>query len=90
MPWLDYLWKRNWLLPHWTKMNLIVAFGIARIQERQGKSEKADEDVNNKDFLSRFMEAESKDPQLPPEYVAPAVSVIIPINVRDIIDAPPT
>ena len=70
MPWLDYLWKRNWLLPHWTKLNMIVAFGIARIKERQGKSEKQNEDVNNKDFLSRFMEAESKSQQLPPEYVA--------------------
>ncbi|KAA6412416.1 MAG: pisatin demethylase [Lasallia pustulata] len=67
MPWLDFLWKRNPLLPHWTKVNLIVAFGVARIKERQGRSEKDTADVNNRDFLSRFMEAKSKDPQIPSE-----------------------
>ena len=67
MPWLDFLWKRNPLLPHWTKVNLIVAFGVARIKERQGRNEKDTADVNNRDFLSRFMEAKSRDPQIPSE-----------------------
>ena len=67
MPWLDFLWKRNPIVPHWSKPNLIVAFGIAQIQQRQGKSDESDVKLNKRDFLSRFMEVQSKEPRLPPE-----------------------
>ena len=68
MPWLDYFWKRNPLLPQWTKKNPLVAFGVARIVERQAKAEKRAIDVNKRDFLSRFIEAKAKGRNLPDEY----------------------
>lgn len=45
---------------------------MARVQERkaleQGELEK-EWQVNNRDFLSRFMEIQAKDESVPPEHV---------------------
>ncbi|KKA24449.1 Cytochrome P450 (Eurofung) [Rasamsonia emersonii CBS 393.64] len=67
MPWLDFLWKRNPLLPASVKPNPLVEFGVARIQERLQMTEQEREKINSRDFLSRFIEAKEKDPQLGPD-----------------------
>ena len=43
-------------------------FQFARMAERQAMAEnpKEDENVNDRDLLSRFMEAQMSDPTLPP------------------------
>lgn len=75
MPWLDYVWTKNPILQRLrvTKMNPIVAFARARRHEREleaGKSHSANNPDNkegkNRDFLTRFMEVESRDPATPP------------------------
>ena len=53
-------------------MNPIVGFGLARIAERKEKtletSYSEDDTTNSRDFLSRFLEAQAKDPSIPPWY----------------------
>ncbi|KAL8861116.1 MAG: hypothetical protein Q9178_002330 [Gyalolechia marmorata] len=81
MPWLDYLWMKNPLLQRLRKarMNPIVAFAAARRKERtleaaekgnqsSGEDEKTTttKKTQNKDFLTRFLEVESRDPETPP------------------------
>lgn len=74
MPWTDYLWYKNPILgplrPRATSP--IIAFASARAQERLSITpEKAadigieEEDLNGRDFLSRFIEAKDKDASLP-------------------------
>ena len=72
-PWLDYIWVKNPILQRLrkAKINPIVAFARARRAEREkevAKSLEAGEtgEAKNKDFLTRFMEVESKDPATPP------------------------
>lgn len=68
--WVDRLWTKNPILQRiqTVQANPIVAFAIARAQERQGVSQDIDEksDLNSRDFLSRFLEALRKDPSIPP------------------------
>ncbi|KAL9028822.1 MAG: hypothetical protein Q9180_007111 [Flavoplaca navasiana] len=75
MPWLDLVWTKNPLVQRLRKarINPIVAFAAARRKERTLESEKgtlAGEDEGdknkNKDFLTRFLEVESRDPATPP------------------------
>ena len=65
MPWADKLWNKNpirqFLFPPPTSP--IVKFAKARAQERQESGD--DIEKNNRDFLSRFIEAKSKDTQAP-------------------------
>ena len=65
MPWLDYLWKDNPLVPVSAKRNPLAEFGAARIQERLNLSEDEREKINQKDFLSNFIKEAQKDPSLP-------------------------
>lgn len=72
MPWLDYLWTKNpvvsMLKPaHYSPM---VDFALTRQKERLEKDDGTDEDVNNKDFLSRFIQAMKKDQSIPQWYAA--------------------
>ena len=64
MPWLDYLWKRNPLIPAGTIRNPLVEFGVARIQERLRLSDEERHKVNSSDFLSKFIKAKEKYPEL--------------------------
>jgi hypothetical protein len=64
MPWLDYFWKRNPLIPGGTIRNPLVEFGVSQIQERYRLSEEKCDHVNNSDFLSKFMKAKEKYPEL--------------------------
>ncbi|KAL8829343.1 MAG: hypothetical protein Q9191_002072 [Dirinaria sp. TL-2023a] len=71
MPWLDLVWTKNPIKQRLrrAKPNPIVAFATARAQERQSQMEKAPsakQAVENKDFLSRFLEVIQKDKQIPP------------------------
>lgn len=74
MPWLEYFWTNNPVLRHFRGAGKSpgVVFAMARVQERkaleQGELEK-EWQVNNRDFLSRFMEIQAKDESVPPEHV---------------------
>ncbi|KAL4777218.1 cytochrome P450 [Aspergillus nidulans var. acristatus] len=69
MPWLDYFWKRNPLLPGSVKPNKVIEFGVARIQERLHLSEKHPDRVNSRDFLSRFIAAKEKNSKIGPDAI---------------------
>ena len=66
MPWLDRFWKKNTVLSYLRPQptNPGVTFAMERIAERRGQDPK-EERLNRRDFLSRFIEAKAKDPQLP-------------------------
>ena len=79
MPWLDYVWTKNPILQRLRKarVNPIVAFASARRKERvieaekggrltDTEDEKSDQNSKSKDFLTRFLEVESRDPATPP------------------------
>lgn len=69
MPWLDSLWVKNKLVsrPRPAKWSPMVQFANKREEERRAASapEKEYSQVNNRDFLSRFMAALEKDPSIP-------------------------
>ena len=74
MPSLDYIWHKNPIrlrLQPDSVTSPIVAFALARAQERQGSGKVADgsKEMNNRDFLSRFLEVLEKDPTIPRWYV---------------------
>lgn len=53
-------------------MNPIVGFGLARIAERKSAPDATSGKVsstNPRDFLARFLEAQSKDTSIPPWYL---------------------
>jgi len=67
MPWLDILLKKN---PIWSRLqpartNPMVAFARQRMSERKNAAEEAKLPLNNRDFLSRFIEAAAKEEQVP-------------------------
>lgn len=70
IPWVDWLWAKNPLLEPFRskKVNPVVAFALARVAERQSQNKEGStgEELNNKDFLSRFLDAIEKDPSIPP------------------------
>lgn len=66
MPWLNYLRAKNPITQRLKtpKTNPIVAFTLERIRERDALPKASlthKEDQNDKDFLSRFLEAEAKE-----------------------------
>ena len=66
MPWLDKLWVKNSFISRlrparWSPM---VEFAIKRQVERLSAVGK-DKDLNQHDFLSRFITAMDKDPSIP-------------------------
>lgn len=67
VPWVDKLWNKNrllaWLWPPPTSP--IVRFATERASERKHKSPMEDSELNNRDFLSRFIEAKAKDDKVP-------------------------
>lgn len=67
MPWLDKFLKKNPLLSRLqpARTNPIVAFARARMSERQDAEGEAKLPLNNRDFLSRFIEAEAKERDVP-------------------------
>ena len=73
MPWLDYIWVKNPILQRLrtAKINPIVAFARARRAEREKEVASGlvdiedDNETKSRDFLTRFMEVESKDPATP-------------------------
>ena len=65
MPWLDYLWRDNPLVPMSSKRNSLAEFGAARIMERMSLSEDQKADIGESDFLSCFMKEKAKDDSLP-------------------------
>lgn len=80
MPWLDSVWTKNPIVQYLkaAKPNAIVGFALAQTKERleaEKEKEKAASDsgltkeLNNRDFLSRFLEALEKDKSIPPWYV---------------------
>nr|Q0CRQ3.2 RecName: Full=Cytochrome P450 monooxygenase ATEG_03631; AltName: Full=Azasperpyranone A biosynthesis cluster A protein ATEG_03631 [Aspergillus terreus NIH2624] len=75
MPWLDKLWTNN-PIQRWRRgggASPGAAFAMARVEERrelQRTTNKNDWHFNTRDFLSRFMEAEAKDPSIPPYALA--------------------
>ncbi|KAL6719411.1 hypothetical protein ACLMJK_003651 [Lecanora helva] len=68
MPWLDNLLKKNPVLSRLQpeRTNPMVSFARERMSERQNAEEEAKLPLNNRDFLSRFIEAEAKEKDLPP------------------------
>lgn len=65
MPWLDYLWRDNPLVPSSTKRNPLAEFGFARITDRMSLSEDEKENLGQRDFLSCFLKEHTKDNTLP-------------------------
>lgn len=66
MPWIDKLWVKNALISRlraarWSPM---VDFAMKRQIERLSAADQGD-DLNNRDFLSRFIAAMDKDPSIP-------------------------
>ena len=86
MPWLEPFWTNNPLQRHLRGQGISpgVRFAMKRIEERrelQKLTQKNDWDFNNRDFLSRFMEAEAKDNSIPDTYeLIPNCSQIISSN----------
>ena len=69
MPWMDKFWAKNpvfsWLKPE--KTNPTVAFALACMAERQEAASDEEKQQNDRDFLSRFLEAKEKgSDKLPP------------------------
>jgi len=74
MPWLDHVWTNN-PIARYLRGNIKspgVVFAMKRVQERKlierGQLEK-NWKLNSQDMLSRFMEVEAKDPNVPPQFV---------------------
>ena len=69
MPWVDKFWNKNPLLTYFrpSTASPILTFAMSRAKERQAVEKEWDTDVevNNRDFLSRFIEAQAKDPECP-------------------------
>ncbi len=68
--WLDILWDKNPVLERWwpSTTSPVVAFAVARANERLGLSQDSAQkksELNSRDFLSRFIEAKSQDPEIP-------------------------
>ncbi|RYP31585.1 hypothetical protein DL767_005694 [Monosporascus sp. MG133] len=74
MPWIDDFWTNSPIRRYMRGRGISpgAAFAMARVQERREemKAGKTDWDRETRDFMSRFLEIESKDSSLPPYAVA--------------------
>jgi hypothetical protein len=78
MPWLDYLFFKNPILykVKKEKASPVVTFAMARANERLEQLEKHKEKtIKDRDFLSGFINAMSKDPSIPKSYVFPLLKI---------------
>lgn len=69
MPWIDDLWTNSPLRRYFRRgVSPGAAFAMQRVKERREllKQGKNDWDRETRDFVSLFLEIESKDPALPP------------------------
>jgi hypothetical protein len=70
MPWIDKFWNKNPLLAYFrpSTASPILKFAMTLAEERRAveKEWNTDPDINNRDFLSRFIEAQVNDPNVPP------------------------
>ena len=70
MPWIDDFWTNSPIRRYMRGQGVSpgAAFAMARVQERREevKAGKTDWDRESRDFMSRFLEIESKDSNLPP------------------------
>ena len=70
MPWIDDFWTNSPIRRYMGGQGVSpgAAFAMARVQERRKevKAGKTDWDRETRDFMSRFLEIESKDGNLPP------------------------
>ncbi|KAK4189133.1 putative cytochrome P450 pisatin demethylase-like protein [Podospora australis] len=73
MPWLDKLWVKNRLIRRFLPESdsPVVKFALARARERTniGEAEKTASPYNSKDFMSRFLEARVKNPEIPEWFI---------------------
>lgn len=70
MPWIDKFWNKNPLLAYLrpSSASPILNFAATRAKERMDLEKDPDQEkpeLNSRDFLSRFIEAQLKDPQVP-------------------------
>ena len=65
MPWLDYLWRDNPLVPVSSKKNSLAEFGAAQIMERISLTEDEKRSISERDFLSCFIKMKAEDNTLP-------------------------
>lgn len=72
MPWLDYIFFKNPILNKLKKEKAspVVTFAMARANERLEELERNKaKTIKDRDFLSGFINAMSKDPLIPKSYV---------------------
>jgi cytochrome P450 len=65
MPWLEKLWTKNTIINKMlpAKTAPVITFALARAAERVGEGNS--ESLNSRDFMSRFLEVQRKDPSIP-------------------------
>jgi hypothetical protein len=75
VPWFDKLWYKNSFVAMWKPQtgNPVLKVVADRINERQQKirddtKDEEDEQINDKDFLSRFLNIQSTNSSVPPWY----------------------
>lgn len=75
VPWVDKLWHKNSFVAMWKQQtgSPILKVVADRINERQQKVEddtkaKKNKEINDRDFLSRFLDIQSTNPSVPPWY----------------------
>ncbi|KAI1374267.1 cytochrome P450 [Hypoxylon crocopeplum] len=66
MPWLDSLWAKNTIVSRLRPAKWSPMVQFANKCEEDRRSEKENSQVNDRDFLSRFLAALKKDPSIPP------------------------
>lgn len=67
IPWVDRLWVKNHILSRIrpAKWSPMVRFAVKRQEERQGQISAGEGGYNDRDFLSRFLDAMQKDSSIP-------------------------
>jgi hypothetical protein len=75
VPWFDKLWYKNSFVAMWKPQtgSPVLKVVADRINERQQKirddtKDEEDEQINDKDFLSRFLNIQSTNSSVPPWY----------------------
>lgn len=77
MPWIDKSWNKNPILAYLrpSTASPILKFAMTRAKARQGMEKEwaTEDEVNDRDMLSRFVEAQAKDPDVPSWSVCPGL-----------------